>query len=122
MSRPAIPRRRTPEPELQGPSRRIIEGVLDSASWRRGGPGPFLDRRLDGNEGKVLAGERLSFEDGMVVDERITLAAGGDAGAGMARRDLEHLILETRRVPVERDTLYRTVQGPAAAPRRAAAG
>ena len=47
--------------------------------------------------------------DGTVVDERITLAAGGRAGAGMARRDLEHLIREARRAPVERDTLYRPV-------------
>ncbi len=44
--------------------------------------------------------------DGTVVDERITLAAGGDAGAGMARRELEHLIREAQRVPVERDTVY----------------
>jgi len=47
--------------------------------------------------------------DGTVVDERITLAAGGEAGAGMARRDLEHLIREARRVPVERTTLYEPV-------------
>jgi aminodeoxyfutalosine synthase len=47
--------------------------------------------------------------DGTVVDERITLAAGGQAGAGMARRHLEHLIREARRVPVERDTLYHPV-------------
>ena len=46
--------------------------------------------------------------DGTVVDERITLAAGGRAGAGMARRDLEHLIREAQRTPVERDTLYHT--------------
>ncbi len=48
--------------------------------------------------------------DGTVVDERITLAAGGRAGAGMARRDLEHLIREAQRTPVERDTLYHTRQ------------
>ncbi|MGD1147000.1 MAG: aminofutalosine synthase MqnE [Thermoanaerobaculaceae bacterium] len=47
--------------------------------------------------------------DGTVVDERITLAAGGDAGAGMSRSELEHLIREAQRVPVERDTLYREV-------------
>jgi len=50
--------------------------------------------------------------DGTVVDERITLAAGGEAGAGMARRDLEHLIREARRVPVERTTLYQPVTPP----------
>jgi len=48
--------------------------------------------------------------DGTVVDERITLAAGGEAGKGMARHALEHLIREAGRVPVERDTLYRPVE------------
>jgi|WetSurMetagenome_2_1015567.scaffolds.fasta_scaffold117805_2 aminodeoxyfutalosine synthase len=57
--------------------------------------------------------------DGTVVDERITLAAGGEAGKGMTRRALEHLIREAGRLPVERDTLYRKVAAPAAA---AAAG
>jgi aminodeoxyfutalosine synthase len=47
--------------------------------------------------------------DGTVVDERITRAAGGQAGAGMTRAELEHLIREARRIPVERDTLYRTL-------------
>jgi aminodeoxyfutalosine synthase len=47
--------------------------------------------------------------DGTVVDERITKAAGGEAGAGMPRRELEHLIREAQRVPVERDTLYQAV-------------
>ena len=47
--------------------------------------------------------------DGTVVDERITLAAGGEAGKGITRRALEHLIREAGRVPVERDTLYRPV-------------
>jgi 2-iminoacetate synthase ThiH len=40
----------------------------------------------------------------------------------MARRDLEHLIQEAQRTPLERDTLYRTVQSPEPAPRSAAAG
>lgn len=44
--------------------------------------------------------------DGTIVDERVTWAAGGTAGTGMSRRRLEHLIRETGRVPVERDTLY----------------
>ncbi len=61
--------------------------------------------------------------DGTVVDERITLAAGGEAGKGMTRRALEHLIREAGRVPVERDTLYRPVTGPAAVgPAAAGAG
>lgn len=50
--------------------------------------------------------------DGTVVDERITRAAGGEAGTGMARRELEHLIGEAQRVPVERDTLYRELSAP----------
>ena len=45
--------------------------------------------------------------DGTVVDERITLAAGGTAGRGMARSRLEALIREAGRVPVLRDTFYR---------------
>ncbi len=63
--------------------------------------------------GKKTAQVALHFGaddlDGTVVDERITLAAGGRAGAGMPRAELEHLIREARRVPVERDTLYRPV-------------
>jgi aminodeoxyfutalosine synthase len=45
--------------------------------------------------------------DGTVVDERITYAAGGQAGKGMPRWELERLIREAGREPVERDTLYR---------------
>jgi aminodeoxyfutalosine synthase len=45
--------------------------------------------------------------DGTVVDERITYAAGGQAGKGMPRQELERLIREAGREPVERDTLYR---------------
>lgn len=48
--------------------------------------------------------------DGTVVDERITSAAGGRAGTGMARERLEALIREARRTPVLRDTLYRPLQ------------
>jgi aminodeoxyfutalosine synthase len=50
--------------------------------------------------------------DGTVVDERITWAAGGQAGQGMSRRELEHLIREAGRVPVERDTLYNPLERP----------
>ena len=39
--------------------------------------GPFLDGRLEGIEGKVLAGERLSFEDGMVVATTPDLLGAG---------------------------------------------
>jgi len=48
--------------------------------------------------------------DGTIVDERITRAAGGTAGAGMERRRLERLITQARRTPVLRDTLYRPIE------------
>ncbi|MFV2073893.1 MAG: aminofutalosine synthase MqnE [Thermoanaerobaculales bacterium] len=48
--------------------------------------------------------------DGTIVDERITRAAGGTAGAGMSRHRLESLIREARRQPVLRDTLYRPLE------------
>ena len=48
--------------------------------------------------------------DGTIFDERITHAAGGTAGTGMARRHLERLITEAGRVPVLRDTLYRPIE------------
>lgn len=53
--------------------------------------------------------------DGTVVDERITYAAGGEAGKGLPRAELERLIREARRIPVERDTLYRPRQGTSSA-------
>jgi aminodeoxyfutalosine synthase len=48
--------------------------------------------------------------DGTIFDERITRAAGGTAGTGMARRRLERLITEAGRVPVLRDTLYNAIE------------
>jgi aminodeoxyfutalosine synthase len=48
--------------------------------------------------------------DGTIFDERITHAAGGTAGTGMARQKLERLITEAGRVPVLRDTLYRPIE------------
>lgn len=57
--------------------------------------------------------------DGTIVDERITHAAGGVAGKGMTRAQLEAFIREAGREPVERDTLYRPV---ATARSEAAAG
>ena len=51
--------------------------------------------------------------DGTVIDERITLAAGGVAGKGMTRRQIEEFIREAGRVPVERDTLYHELARPA---------
>lgn len=48
--------------------------------------------------------------DGTIFDERITHAAGGTAGTGMARQRLERLITEAGRTPVLRDTLYRPIE------------
>ncbi|MCP4899212.1 MAG: aminofutalosine synthase MqnE [bacterium] len=48
--------------------------------------------------------------DGTVVDERITLAAGGAAGNGLSRERLEALIVEAGRRPILRDTLYRPLE------------
>ena len=48
--------------------------------------------------------------DGTIFDERITRAAGGTAGTGMARHRLERLITEAGRTPVLRDTLYRPIE------------
>ena len=58
--------------------------------------------------------------DGTIVDERITWAAGGEAGKGMSHRQIEHLVREAGCEPVERDTLYRPVRREAQA--AAAAG
>jgi aminodeoxyfutalosine synthase len=75
--------------------------------------------------GKKTAQVALHFGaddlDGTVVDERITRAAGGRAGAGVPRAELEQLIREAQRVPVERDTLYRSFSR-VEPPLRAAAG
>ena len=47
--------------------------------------------------------------DGTVVEEKIYHDAGATTPQGMARKDLERLIREAGRVPVERDTLYHPV-------------
>jgi aminodeoxyfutalosine synthase len=51
--------------------------------------------------------------DGTILDERITHAAGGTAGKGMTRRQIEEFIREAGRTPVERDTLYHELARPA---------
>jgi aminodeoxyfutalosine synthase len=60
--------------------------------------------------------------DGTIVDERITLAAGGAAGTGMSRTRLDFLIREARRTPVLRDTLYRELSVGAASAEGVAVG
>jgi aminodeoxyfutalosine synthase len=47
--------------------------------------------------------------DGTVIEEKIYHDAGATTPQGMQRRELERLIREAGRVPVERDTLYRPV-------------
>ena len=48
--------------------------------------------------------------DGTVVEEKIYHDAGATTPQGMTRKELERLIREAGRVPVERDTLYREVK------------
>ena len=47
--------------------------------------------------------------DGTVVEERITHAAGAETPQALTVTDLERLIVEAGRKPVERDTLYNKV-------------
>ena len=47
--------------------------------------------------------------DGTVVEEKIVHMAGAQTPLGMTRQEIEHLIREAGRDPVERDTLYRPV-------------
>ena len=47
--------------------------------------------------------------DGTVVEEKIYHEAGATTPQGMRRADLVRLITEAGRIPVERDTLYRSV-------------
>lgn len=67
----------------------------------------------------VMLGEKitqvsLSFGvddiDGTVVEERIAKMAGGTTDGSMTRNELIELIRAAGKKPVERDTLYRTVQ------------
>ena len=47
--------------------------------------------------------------DGTVIEEKIYHDAGATTPQGMRRHELERLICEAGRIPVERDTLYRPV-------------
>jgi aminodeoxyfutalosine synthase len=64
--------------------------------------------------GPKLAQISLSFGvndfDGTVVEERITHAAGADAGKALPCEELRRLIRDAGRVPVERDTLYNVLK------------
>jgi len=52
--------------------------------------------------------------DGTIVEERIIHGAGTPTGQGMTRVEIEKLIRDAGRIPVERDTLYNSVDGPVA--------
>jgi len=47
--------------------------------------------------------------DGTVVDERVTLAAGGTAGTGMTSDEIRAFIAGAGLRPVQRDTLYKPI-------------
>ncbi|MBI2603577.1 MAG: aminofutalosine synthase MqnE [Deltaproteobacteria bacterium] len=47
--------------------------------------------------------------DGTVLDEKISLMAGGRSGAGMMQKDIKQLIVKAQRYPQERDTIYNII-------------
>ena len=53
--------------------------------------------------------------DGTVVEEKIVHMAGAKTPIGMTRSDIEHLVREAGREPIERDTLYQPVNRTVAA-------
>jgi aminodeoxyfutalosine synthase len=48
--------------------------------------------------------------DGTIIEERIIHGAGTPTGKGMTRSQMEQLIRDAGREPIERDTLYKPVQ------------
>ena len=63
--------------------------------------------------GHKIAQLALSFGaddfDGTVMEEKITHMAGAETAEAMSSRQIEHLIKEAGREPVERDTLYNRI-------------
>ncbi|HID97723.1 MAG TPA: aminofutalosine synthase MqnE [Thermodesulfobacteriaceae bacterium] len=63
--------------------------------------------------GPKVAQIALSFGaddlDGTVMEEKITHMAGADTAQAMSREEIEHLIRQAGREPVERDTLYNII-------------
>jgi aminodeoxyfutalosine synthase len=49
--------------------------------------------------------------DGTVLEENIYQMAGASSGVAMRREELERLVRDAGLRPVERDTLYRPVEG-----------
>lgn len=64
--------------------------------------------------GPKLAQISLSFGvddiDGTVIEERITHSAGAETGQSLTKDELEGMIREAGRTPVERDTLYNSLK------------
>ena len=50
--------------------------------------------------------------DGTVIEEKISRMAGGRSGMAMSRSFIEQLIHKSKRIPCERDTLYKPVRPP----------
>jgi aminodeoxyfutalosine synthase len=48
--------------------------------------------------------------DGTIIEERIIHGAGTPTNKGMTRSQIEQLIRDAGRTPVERDTLYTPIQ------------
>ncbi|MGB9712323.1 MAG: aminofutalosine synthase MqnE [Dissulfurimicrobium sp.] len=63
--------------------------------------------------GPKVAQIALSFGaddlDGTVMEEKIAHMAGGETSQAMTRKEIEDLIKQAGRIPIERDTLYRPV-------------
>ncbi|NBW40270.1 aminofutalosine synthase MqnE [bacterium] len=49
--------------------------------------------------------------DGTVTEEKIYHMAGSDSPQKLTIEDIQRIIVSTNRIPIERDTLYREVQG-----------
>lgn len=64
--------------------------------------------------GPKIAQIALSFGaddiDGTVIEEKITHMAGAETSQALTRKELEQLIREAGREPVERDTLYNEIE------------
>lgn len=64
--------------------------------------------------GVKLAQMSLAFGvddiDGTVIDEKIYRMAGADSPEAMTAKDLQALIRDAGRIPVERDTLYKELK------------
>ncbi len=59
---------------------------------------------------QVLLSFGVDDIDGTIVEERIVHMAGAESPAGVAEEELRALIREAGRVPVQRDTLYRSLE------------